>query len=49
MVTGGIHSAPTAGMETLLGTEPIEETIRTAALTTGVRLIKSGHRSDMDN
>ena len=43
MITGGMHSTPTAGTETLLGMDPMEVTIRSAALTTSVRLMRTGH------
>ena len=43
MITSGIHSTPTAGMEVLLGLIPIEEYIQQIAVMTSNRLTKSGH------
>ena len=38
MITGCMHSTPTAGMETLLGIPPIEDTLKASALTSCARL-----------
>ena len=38
MITGCMHSTPTAGMETLLGIPPIEDTLKASALASCVRL-----------
>ena len=48
MITGCMHSTPTAGMETLLGIAPIEETIKAAALSTCVRLHNTGYWIDTE-
>ena len=48
MITGCMHSTPTAGMETLLGMTPIEETLKAAALSTCVRLHNTGYWIDTD-
>ena len=43
MITGSMHSTPTAGMEILLGLRPIEIELKAAALSTCIRLVRAGH------
>ena len=43
MITSGIHSTPTAGMETLLGLLPLVEHIKMTAINCSIRLDNSGH------
>ena len=42
MITGAMPSTPTAGMETLLGLEPIECYMKKEALAAGIRLMNNG-------
>ena len=43
MITGCMHSTPTAGMEILLGLKPIELELEAASLMTSIRLERSKH------
>ena len=43
MITGSMHSTPTAGMEILLGLKPIEVELKAAAIATSIRLLRTGH------
>ena len=43
MITGCMHSTPTAGMEILLGLKPIELELEAASLMTSIRLERTKH------
>ena len=43
MITGGMRSTPTAGMEILLGMTPITDTVKEIALATSTRITKAGY------